>query len=164
MISTNQFRTDKSRGEVGEQLVLDWLESKGYTCERVPVEEQKKVHYDLAVTSPEGKHSFIEVKTEYKGAQTGCIFYETETNDGPGWCKSYTKEDAVIVLWVFPGYPYFLWMTSPNLLMVPYEKYPEKVISNKIGSVGHTIPIRDMLDLGAAKVYVQSEFQMPVLT
>ena len=143
-------------------MVLDWLESKGYTCKRVPVEEQKVLHYDIDVTSPEGKHSCIEVKTEYKGAATGCIFYETETNNGPGWCNVYTKEDAVIVLWVFPGYPFHLWLTSPNLIMVPYEKYPKKVISNKIGSVGHTIPIRDMLNYGAAKVYIPKMFQLPV--
>jgi Holliday junction resolvase len=138
------FNNCKAIGNIGEQLVLDFLTANGYYVARLSVEHQKKYNYDISAVKND-RVFHIEIKTEQKGERTGRIFYETEVDGGLGWCLKYPSDSKVFIFWVFPITKMCFIFPASKLSTIDYTKYIEvPIVDVNYNAKGRLIPISDL--------------------
>jgi hypothetical protein len=78
----NKFKTDLQQGELGEKVIAEFLQTKGYTI----MEYNKTMSYDLKVERG-GNTTTIEIKTDrweyFKDNITNNMFIEVECSGKP---------------------------------------------------------------------------------
>lgn len=142
----HNFKDSLQKGRVGEQKVIEYLESKGYHISKVlSAPEQKLYGYDFEVLKPDtGRVLHIEVKTEYAVETTGNIFYELMVGDRHGWCK--TVPDDVYVMYYIPHLDKIIGIYGRNLKDINYEAFQTKNCYNaNYIATGKVIPFRHFL-------------------
>lgn len=135
------FHDSFQRGIVGEKAIADFMRSKGYDIEVLPVDAQKAYGYDLHCEASDFTYQ-LEVKTEYQAELTGNIFFETQVGNKPGWCIMYQSLTNVHIVWYLPKSHRALTLPANRLLDIPFDKYPRRVARNPgYQAVGHLIPL-----------------------
>lgn len=94
----DNFQKDLIRGEIGEELIIDYLTAHNYTIKDLrDSEEARKKDIDFYVK----KNDFaatLEVKTEYKSEITGNVFVEycnLTHKEWKGWYR-YCEADTIV--------------------------------------------------------------------
>jgi hypothetical protein len=119
-VTVYSFSQQLSKGKQSESMLDDYFR-KWYTVENVPIEFEKKLHYDRLFIRPDGSQITVEYKTDYMGHQTGNLIVEIVSNDKydvPGW--AYSCRADMLVWWVTGSHE--LLGVSPAAIR---EKLPE---------------------------------------
>lgn len=119
-----KFEKDLEQGERGEQVVLNYLRSKGYQVEDVSDKPQDYYNGDLLITLPTGEQRYIEVKNDTCIGSTGRILCEEEVySKTGGYYKPgfmYNNYDIYVVVSEDTRQLYFLDFAK---LKAIYKKY-----------------------------------------
>lgn len=138
------FEDQLNKGKDSEAL-LDEYFKRWYTVENVPIEFEKKLHYDRLFVRPDGSQVAVEYKTDYMGHQTGNLIVEvvsSDAHDTPGW--AYTCRADMLVWWIVGTGE--LLGASPSAIR---EKLPEwrsmyrqvKIRNEGYNTLGIAVPI-----------------------
>jgi hypothetical protein len=111
-VAPHSFGVQDARGATGEARVVEYLQSHGFAVERVTTLREQFEGIDLYATSPRtGERKRLEVKTDYRAAQTGNAAVETVSNDvtgRQGWALTTTAD---FVLYLVDGMDVLYWLT-----------------------------------------------------
>jgi Holliday junction resolvase-like predicted endonuclease len=84
--------------KIGEEIVADILQNKGYTVRDVSNDKDWfESDIDLLVYQNDKLVHTIEVKTDEKALATGNVFIETKSNQGLGWIWK-TEADYIYIV------------------------------------------------------------------
>lgn len=140
----HEFKQSKSVGDIGEQMLEQYLFSNGFDYIKVSISNQIKYAIDYIAIKLNRKYLF-EVKTDAKSEKTGNLFIETEVNTKPGWFRKYSLASKVILVLALP-YLQQLWFTNmSNILTLNLSEYKSKTVCNiNYNATGHIVPMRDI--------------------
>lgn len=84
--------------KIGEELVKEFFEKKGYKVQDVSDDKEWQEHdIDLLVYQNDKLIHKIEVKTDEKALATGNVFIETKSNQSLGWIWK-TEADYIYIV------------------------------------------------------------------
>ena len=171
MVKVHDFKKSLVVGEMGEEMILDYLQKSPSISKIIDVRSEKlyqKMDVDLVVVTEEGQELKLEIKTDsYK---SGNIFYEwtSAVETGSIGCMEKTQADYLFyyfinlqTMYIFEMDRYRDWFNE-NKEMFDYLGY-QKRLKNKrwnggtYETVGYAFPIRILEDLSPKwmrKVYI----------
>ncbi len=162
MTKVYDFKTQLDRGVEAEKLVADYLDRMGFYVEEAKDMALQRKGIDYFVVSPTGVLMSVEIKTDFRAAETGNVFLETVSVekygivDKLGWI--YTSAAQVLVYYV-TGLEeiYFVDMTAFKMKVADFKEwYREVEIKNKtyVGR-GLVMPLKDFKDYVFKMVKIQ---------
>ncbi|GLI51327.1 hypothetical protein TSYNTROOL_14130 [Tepidanaerobacter syntrophicus] len=85
--------------KIGEKIVTELFENKGYTVKDVSSDEKwQEPDIDLLIYQDGKLVNKVEVKTDEKALVTGNVFIETKSNKGLGWIWKTEADYLYIVI------------------------------------------------------------------
>lgn len=151
----HNFASSNSKGKLGESVVKEYLQGKGWEVTDATRKEQLHKGIDFTVKK-DGKSFTLEVKTEYRAESTGNVFWEMEVDGKPGWTQKYGKDSHVVVCTLLPVkrivYMYFS-DSLPRITRYVEDNFQstKKIITNRKGwsdklylSWGYLLPLEHL--------------------
>lgn len=152
MTKIHQYTKSKVKGDLGEDTLVTYYSNLGYkvTKTNLSIQKSKLNPYDLLITK-RNLSFLLEIKTEYVGESTGNLFFETEVGGKLGWCKKYTKDSNVVIVWYLPISKKLIYLPAYKLVSIDLTKYRQRVVSNVDQGItkGYLVPIKDVEKIGA---------------
>jgi hypothetical protein len=158
----HNFVTSNSKGKLGETLIKEYLQAKGWEVTDATRQQQLKKGIDFTVRK-DGKSFALEVKTEYRAESTGNVFWEMEVDGKPGWTQKYKEGSQVLICTLLPikriVYMYFS-KSLPRITSYVEDNFQstKKIITNQKGrsdktylSWGYLLPLEHLSKF--AKMY-----------
>jgi hypothetical protein len=101
-MTTYDFDRQLAEGDRGETFLDAFFRARGHAIRRATLEEQRQ-GIDRVFTTPEGRVSRVEYKTDYLSAKTGNAFIETVSVDSQGKMGWALTAQADYLIYYIPG-------------------------------------------------------------
>lgn len=148
-------------GKIGEDIVEKIFIAKGYTIQKLSIEEQLIKHYDFLVTKGDISHK-LEVKYDRSldREQEACFetrlfFSENNWQGKPGWTQLYSTISNVKIVYVLPSSKQLLIIPARRLKEIDYRQFRSvsKDININCSMTAHYIPLDYLVKFGTLVGY-----------
>jgi hypothetical protein len=157
-----KFDAQLQQGHAGEEAIYQWL-SRFYTIHRCTDMAQQRQGVDAIIRHKDSGNQFlVEVKTDYRAAETGNAFVELVAYDKPtlklGW--AYTcQSDWLIYFLPVSGQIFFL---KPrrirDRLNFWLSRYKQRTVPNQdFNTRGLLVPLQELQDIAAIATTIDTE-------